>query len=150
MTPGPLTLPRLTCVLSFSVGSSVRPLPARLPPGTRVRGPSARTEATVWTRAAVPCASASRASAAPSVRSCSVSTSWIGTLICSSLTCRTGHGPTSRCRCVPRAPVTEGGQTAGDLGLRSAHQDSSLPRTAGRPLGWSQLSGCGCHYLRSY
>lgn len=111
----PLYLPCLTCVLSLPVGSSVRPLSTRLPPGALVRGPSARTGPTVWTRAAGLCASASRASVAPSVRSCSVSTSWTGTLTCSSLTYRTGQGPTSRCRCVPRALGREWSQTRGTL-----------------------------------
>lgn len=133
----PLPLPCLTCILSLPVGRSVRHLPARLPPGAPVRGRSARTGPTVWTRAAGPCASASPASAAPSVRSCSVSTSWTGTLTCSSLTCRTGRGPTSRCRWVPRAPVTKGSQVAvgeeGDPGLRSEIPVTSLPRTVGRP-----------------
>ena len=124
MTPCSLALPSLTRVFSPSVGSSVRPLPTRLPPGAPVRGLSARTGPTVWTRAASLCASASRALAAPSVRSCLASTSWIGTLTYSSPTCRTGHGPTSHCRCVPRAPVTEGGPAAGDPGLRSEYQDS--------------------------
>lgn len=111
----PLHLPCLTCVLSLPVGSSVRPLSTRLPPGALVRGPSARTGPTVWTRAAGLCASASQASVDPSVRSCSVSTLWTGTLTCSSLTCRTGQGPTSRCRCVPRALGTEWSQTRGTL-----------------------------------
>lgn len=104
----------LTCVLFLSVGSSARPLPARLPPGTPVRGPSARTGPTVWTRAAGRCVSVSRALVAPNVRSCSVSTSWIGTLTCSSPTCRTGRGPTSHCRCVPWRLVTGGSRAAGD------------------------------------
>lgn len=108
MPPCPFALPPLTCVLSLSVDSSVRPLPTCLPPEAPVRGLSARTGPTVWTRAAGPCASASLASAALSVRSCSVSTSWIVTLTCSSPICRTGRGLTSHCRCVPRVPGHRG------------------------------------------
>lgn len=103
-----LLLPSLTQVLSLSVVSSVRPLPDHLAPGAPVKGLSARMGPTVWTRATGPCASASQALAALNVRSCSVLTSWIGTPTCSSQTCRTGHGPTSRCRCVPRAPGHRG------------------------------------------
>lgn len=143
MTPCSPALSPLTCVLSLSVGSSVRPLPTGLPPGAPVRGLSARMGPTVWTRATGPCASASRALAAPSVRSCSVSTSWIATRTCSSPTCRTGRGPTSRCRCVPRAPGRR--RWSGSRGSWPQVRASRCipPRMAGRILSWSRLLGCG-------
>ena len=87
-----------------------------------MKGLSARMGPTVWTRAMGPCASASPALVALNVRSCSVLTLWIGTPTCSSRTCRTGHGPTSRCRCVPGAP---GQRATGDPGLRSEHHQDS-------------------------
>jgi hypothetical protein len=116
------------------VDSSVRSLPIHLQPGVLVRGPSARTGLTVWTRAVGLCASVCQASVAPSVRSCSALTLWIGTLTCNSLTCRTGPGPTSRCRYVSRAPGHR--RRSGSRGPwpQPKHQGASLLRRTGRNL----------------
>lgn len=105
-----------------------------------MRAPSARTGPTVWTRAAGPCASACRASAALSVRSCSASTLWTGTPTCSSPTCRTGHAPTSLCRCAPRGPGRGGDSGAGAPGIT---QNTQTHRCSGAVSESELFAGIG-------
>lgn len=92
-----------------------------------MRGPSARMGPTVLTRAAGLYASACQASVAPSVRNCSVSTLWTGTLTCSSPTYRIGLGPTSPFRCVSGDLVTQ--RESGSRASRSSECQATPPST---------------------